>query len=125
MQALDSFLAGFNATDPAALARLFRIDATFFGSSEPDLLHGPAGAHGYFARAWPPGSRRAIECLASSVRALSPDAAMLAATCRTRATRPDGTQSTGTLRLMGLVLRDADGWRFADLHASAAPPPKG
>lgn len=125
LSALQAFMVGFNATDPAALAPLFRPDATFFGSSEPALLHGPEGARGYFTRAWPPGNRRAIACESSAVRQLSPDAAMVTAVCRVQATRPDGQQSSSTLRLMGLVLRDAEGWRFADLHASAAPPPKG
>lgn len=123
-QVLEAFLAGFNATDPVALARLFRADATFFGSTEPALLHGPEGAQGYFTRAWPPGSRRAIACLDSAVRVVAPDAAMMRATCRVEAKRPDGSVGQSTLRLMGLVLRDAQGWRFADLHASAAPPPR-
>ena len=51
--------------------------------------------------------------------------ATVTATCQVEATRPDGQRSGSTLRLMGVVLRGPEGWRFADLHASAAPPAKG
>ena len=120
--ALAGFIAAYRATDAASMAALFRADATFFGSSEPELLRGPEGVRGYFARAWPPGTRRGIECDLLSTRLVTPDAAVVSADCRNIRTRPDGQQEATGLRLMGVVIREGGAWRFADLHASNAPP---
>ena len=120
--ALQGFVAGFNAMDPDAMARLFRPDSTFFGSTEPDLLRGPDGARGYFVRAWPQGSRFQISCETLTTRELSPALATVNAVCGVQFMRADGQTGSARLRLTGLVMRDAQGWRFADLHGSGAPP---
>ena len=122
--ALNRFEAAYNATDPAAMAALFRPDGTFFGQSEPELQRGTDSVRGYFVRGWPPGTGRGISCNLLSMRELAPEAASFVAMCDTRRTRPDGQQEIRGLRLTGVVTRDTDGWRFADVHASTAPPPR-
>ena len=122
--ALQGFVAGYRATDGAAIAALFRADGTFFGSSEPELPRGPDGVRGYFTRAWPPGTRRGIDCDTLSTRIVTPDIAVVNANCHTQMTRPDGQQAIRDLRLTGVVMRDGGRWLFADLHASNAPAPR-
>jgi len=118
------FAAGFATLDPTVMAALFRPDATFFGSTEPDLLRGPEGVRGYFERSWPPGSTRRVECEVLDTREVSADAAMLDALCRVESGAPDGTRRSGGLRVSALALRDGVGWCFAALHASAPPAPR-
>ncbi len=122
--ALARFEAAYNATDPAAMAALFRADATFFGQSEPELQRGTEAVRGYFVRGWPPGTGRTIACTTLSLRQLGPGAASFVAACDTTRARPDGQREVRVLRLTGVVTRDAEGWRFADVHASTAPPPR-
>lgn len=122
--ALQGFVAGYRATDGAAIAALFRSDGTFFGSGEAGLLRGPDGVLGYFTRAWPPGTRRGIDCETLSTRMVTPDIAVVNANCHTQMTRPDGQQNVRDLRLTGVVMREGGRWLFADLHASNAPGPR-
>ena len=122
--ALRRFEAAYNATDPAAMAALFRPDATFFGQAEPELQRGTESVRGYFIRGWPPGTGRSISCNILSMREISPGAASFVAMCDTRRARPDGQQESRGLRLTGLVTRDSEGWGFADVHASTSPPPR-
>ena len=122
--ALARFEAAYNATDPAAMAALFRPDGTFFGQSEPELQRGTDAVRGYFVRGWPPGTGRSIACRALSMRPLGTDAASFVAACDTTRVRPDGQREVRVLRLSGVVTRDAGGWRFADVHASTAPAPR-
>ncbi len=116
---LDRFAANFHSQDAAAQAALFRPDAVFIGSSVPGLLHGPEGALGYFERAWgkaPPG---VMTCDPVVIRHLAPEVAVFSAMCVL--VRPE---RVSTLRASGTVTRDAEGWRFAELHVSATPIPR-
>src|SRR4051794_2621398 len=119
---IGRFTAGFAAMDPAVMASLFRPDATFFGSTQPDLMRGPEGVKGYFTRAWASGGRRQLTCDVLNTRELSATAAMLDAQCRVEGVLSDGTPRSGVLRVSALALRDEGGWRFASLHVSDPPP---
>ena len=119
---IDRFTAGFAAMDPAVMASLFRPDATFFGSTQPDLMRGPEGVRDYFARGWASGGRRQLTCETLNAREVSATAAMLDARCRVEGVLGDGTPRSGVLRVSALALRDEAGWRFASLHVSDPPP---
>ncbi|MDB5412852.1 MAG: hypothetical protein JWR10_1187 [Rubritepida sp.] len=116
---LDRFAANFFTRDAAAQAALFRPDATFFGSSVPRLLRGPEDALGYFQQAWAKAAPGVMTCDAVVFQQPAPDVVLFSAICRL--VRPERTT---ILRASGTVMRDVEGWRFADLHVSAAPPPR-
>ncbi|WP_431267848.1 nuclear transport factor 2 family protein [Dankookia sp. P2] len=116
---LDRFAANSATLDVAAQAALFAPDAAFFGSSVPGLLRGPEGARGYFAEAWAKASPGTMTCEVQSWRQPSPDLVLVSAWCRL--VRPE---RTAQLRLSGAAQRGPDGWRFAELHVSAAPAPR-
>lgn len=120
--ALQAFMAGFRATDPAAMERLFRPGSAFYGSTEPDLFVGPGDARGYFTRAWPPGSRRNLTCENMNMQEVAPSVAVISGICQLESTRPDGTQSSGGMRMTAVAVRDAEGWRIAAMHNSSVPP---
>ncbi|TCH97983.1 hypothetical protein EJV46_12275 [Roseococcus sp. SYP-B2431] len=116
---LERFAANFQTRDAAAQAALFRPDATFLGSSVPGLLRGPEGALGYFRAAWADAAPGRMTC-DPVFQQPAPDVVLFSAICRL--VRPE---RTAVLRANGTVMRDAQGWRFADLHVSASPPPRG
>jgi ketosteroid isomerase-like protein len=116
---LDRFAANFHTKDAAAQAALFRPDATFIGSSVPGMLRGPEGALSYFRTAWASAAPGTMTC-ESVFQQPAPDVVLFSAICRL--VRPE---RTAVLRANGTILRDAEGWRFADLHVSATPPPRG
>jgi ketosteroid isomerase-like protein len=115
---LDRFAANFHTMDAAAQAALFRPDATFLGSSVPGMLRGPEGALGYFRTAWANAAPGTMTC-EPVFQQPAPDVVLFSAICRL--VRPE---RTAVLRANGTVMRDAEGWRFADLHVSATPPPR-
>jgi len=113
---LARFSANFTTQDAASQAALFRPDATFIGSTVPGLLRGPEGALGYFQTAWARSAPGTMTCDPVVFQQPAPDVALFSAICRL--VRPE---RTATLRASGTVMRDAEGWRFADLHVSSAP----
>jgi hypothetical protein len=116
---LDRFAANFATQDTASQAALFRPDATFLGSTVPGMLRGPEGALGYFRTAWASSAPGTMTC-EPVFQQPAPDVVLFSAICRL--VRPE---RTAVLRANGTILRDAEGWRFADLHVSATPPPRG
>ena len=116
---LDRFAANFHTKDAEGQAALFRPDATFFGSSVPGLLRGPAGALGYFQTAWATAAPGTMSC-DPVFQQPAPDVVLFSAVCRL--VRPE---RTAALRASGTMMQDAEGWRFADLHVSVAPAPRG
>ena len=116
---LAQFANGFSTLDVASMVKLFRPDATFFGSTVPELLRGQDGARNYFERVWTNAPRGTVTCDPTVFQTPTPDLALFATTCRL--VRPE---KTFTLRLSGAMLRDREGWRFADLHVSAPPTPR-
>ena len=113
---LDSFAANFFTMDAAAQAALFRDDATFFGSSVPGMLRGPEGALGYFLGGWAKASPGVMSCELVTFQTPAPDVVLFSAVCRL--VRAEGVK---ILRASGSMMHDPEGWRFADLHVSAAP----
>ena len=116
---LDRFADGFATLDADAMAILFRPDATFFGSTVPELLRGQNGARTYFERVWSNAPKGAVTCDSTAFQHPTSDLALFATTCRL--VRPE---RTFTLRMSGAVMRGGEGWRFADLHVSAPPAPR-
>lgn len=116
---LERFAANFLSQDAAAQAALFRPDAVFIGSSVPGLLQGPEGALDYFRTAWAKAAPGTMTCDPVILRRLTEEIAVFSALCRL--VRPE---RTSTLRASGTLIHDAEGWRFAELHVSATPPPR-
>lgn len=116
---LARFAENFQTQDAIAQAALFRPDATFLGSTVPGMLRGPEGALGYFRTAWANAAPGRMTC-EPVFQQPAPDVVLFSALCRL--VRPERTT---VLRANGALQRDAGGWRFADLHVSAAPPPRG
>lgn len=115
---LDRFAANFLTQDATAQAALFRPDATFIGSSVPGMLRGPEGALGYFRTAWAHAAPGTMTC-EPVFQQPAAEVVLFSAICHL--VRPE---RTAVLRASGTILRDAEGWRFADLHVSATPPPR-
>lgn len=116
---LDRFAGGFSTLDANAMAVLFRPDATFFGSTVPELLRGQDGARAYFERVWANAPKGTVTCDPTAFQYPMPEIALFATTCRL--VRPE---RTFVLRMSGAVMRDGEGWRFAGLHVSAPPAPR-
>lgn len=117
---LQRFAANFHSQDAAAQAALFRPDAVFLGSSVPEMLHGPEGALGYFRTAWTKAAPGVMTCDPVVLRRVTEEIATFSAICRL--VRPE---RSSMLRASGTLTRDAEGWRFAELHVSAMPAPRG
>lgn len=115
---LDRFAANFHSMDAAAQAALFRPDATFIGSTVAGMLRGPEGALEYFRTAWANAAPGIMTC-EPVFQQPAADVVLFSAICRL--VRPG---RTAVLWANGTVMRDAGGWRFADLHVSATPPPR-
>lgn len=116
---LERFAAHFASRDVAAQAALFQPEASFFGSSVPGLLRGQEGARAYFQQAWGNAAPATVTCAPASLQQAAPGLVLFATTCQLQR----GEQSRG-LRLSGAMQQDAEGWRFANLHVSAAPAPR-
>jgi len=117
--ALDGFAANFSTLDVSAMVALFRPDAVFFGSTVPGLLRGQEGARAYFEQAWATAARGTMTCDPVPFQQPVPGVALFATACRLA--RPERTSA---VRVSGAVLRDGEGWRFAELHVSVSPAPR-
>ena len=119
---VEQFKRAYDASDPAAIVKLFAPDAVFLGTLMQGPTRDPATILKYFQTSASSNLPKKIEIENYETLQLS-DTAILFSGQDTFYSTQDGKVVDAPARFTFLITKGAQGWQFSHFHSSRRPPP--
>ena len=119
---VEQFKKAYDASDPAAIVKLFAPDAVFLGTLMQRPTRDPATILKYFQTSAQSNLPKKIEIENYETLQLS-DTAILLSGQDTFYSTQDGKVVDAPARFTFLITKGTQGWQFSHFHSSRRPPP--